>query len=424
VLFLDLDRFKDVNDSLGHLVGDQLLIAVGHRLESCLRATDSIARFGRDNTIARFGGDEFTVLLEDLKQPGDAIVVAERLQRVLQCVFTVAGHDVFVTASIGIVLDTRAYGHADDVLRDADTAMYRAKALGKARFAVFDPAMREMAVRRLQIGTDLQRAVERREFRTSYQPVVALGSGRIAGFEVLVRWQHHARGLVMPDEFIAVAEETGSILPIGQWVLREGCRQTRAWQRAYPRDPLLTISVNLSGREFAEPGLVEQVGLTLRESGLDGASLKLEITESLIMDRGEATVAVLRRLRGLGVGLCIDDFGTGYSSLSCLHSLPLTTLKIDRSFVGRLAAGESLEIVRTIITLAHNLRLAVVAEGVETPQQLAHLRALGCEFGQGFLFASALDPPEAEALLATDPCWPMPVAVPGEHGPALPLRSD
>jgi len=409
VLFLDLDRFKDVNDSLGHLVGDQLLIAVGRRLELRLRATDSVARFGQFPTIARFGGDEFTVLLEDLNRPEDAIIVAQRLQDELRRGFTVAGHDVFMSASIGIVTEMSGYSRAEDVLRDADTAMYRAKAAGRAGFEIFDSDMREAAVRRLEIGTDLQRAVERREFRTCYQPIVALGSGRIAGFEVLVRWQHHGRGLVMPDDFISVAEETGSILPIGQWVLREGCLQTQEWQRKHPRDSPLTINVNLSGREFLQPTLVDQVRQVLKESGLDGRSLKLEITESLIVDPRAATVALLRDLRELGVALCLDDFGTGYSSLSCLHSLPITTLKVDRSFVGRMTgAGENLELVRTIITLAHNLGLDVIAEGVETVEQMTHLKALGCEFAQGYLFARPLDPVDAAALLAADPVWPMP----------------
>jgi diguanylate cyclase (GGDEF)-like protein/PAS domain S-box-containing protein len=406
VMFLDLDRFKDVNDGLGHMVGDELLVAAAQRLETCLRVTDSLGRFGRDTTIARFGGDEFTVLLEDMKHQGDAILVAERLQKEVSRRFDVAGHEVFMTASIGIVSDTTGYENPEDLLRDADTAMYRAKATGRARFEVFDAQMRETAVQRLQTGNDLQRAVDRCELKTYYQPIVSLASGRIAGFEVLVRWPHATRGMIMPDHFIGVAEETGLILRIGEWVLGEACRQVSAWQRAYPGDPPLTICVNLSARQFVQPTLVPQVTRFLDETGLPAHCLKLEITESLVVDQRDATMEQLRQLRELGVHLCIDDFGTGYSSLSRLHAFPVTTLKVDRSFVGRIGAGgENLEIVRTIVGLAHTLGLEVIAEGIETEDQLSHLRALGCEFAQGFYFARALAPAEAEAVLRTNPRW-------------------
>jgi EAL domain-containing protein (putative c-di-GMP-specific phosphodiesterase class I) len=313
---------------------------------------------------------------------------------------------VFLTASIGIVSDTTGYENPEDLLRDADTAMYRAKAGGRARFEIFDAQMRETAVQRLQTGNDLQRAVDRCELMTYYQPIVALATGRIAGFEVLVRWPHATRGMIMPDHFIGVAEETGLILRIGEWVLDEACKQVSAWQRAYPANPPLSICVNLSARQFVQPTLVPQVTRILAQTGLPAACLKLEITESLVVDQRDTTMDQLRQLRQLGIHLCIDDFGTGYSSLSRLHAFPVTTLKVDRSFVGRIGAdGENLEIVKTIVGLAHTLGLEVIAEGIETDDQLSHLRALGCEFAQGFHFARALAPAEAEAVLRNDPRW-------------------
>jgi len=406
VLFLDLDQFKQVNDSLGHLVGDQLLIAVARRLTASLRAGDSVARFGSDHTFARFGGDEFTLLLEDLKRPEDATLVAERLQMDLNRGFTLGGNEVFVSASIGVVTDTTGYEEADALLRDADTAMYRAKAAGRSRSEVFDTRMREAVVGRLQLETDLRRAIERCELRTHYQPIVSLTSGRVIGFEALVRWQRGPLGMVMPSDFISVAEETGAIVPIGQWVLRQGCEQLRALHERFHRESPLVMSVNLSAREFVQTSLVEDVRRVLEETGIDGRHLKLEITESLIVDGRQSTINRLSEIRALGVSLCVDDFGTGYSSLSCLHSYPVTTLKIDRSFVSRLdAGGENLEVVRTILSLAHNLRLDVIAEGVETPAQLAHLRALGCEYAQGYFFAKPLDEVQVVDLLTADPAW-------------------
>jgi diguanylate cyclase (GGDEF)-like protein/PAS domain S-box-containing protein len=407
VLFLDLDRFKDINDSLGHLVGDELLIAVAKRLEASTRATDSVGRFmPPPHTVARFGGDEFTILLDNIKHLPDATLVAERLQFALAQPFYIEGHEIYTSVSIGIVADSTGYERAEDLLRDADTAMYQAKSLGRSRYQVFDAAMRENVVQRLQLETDLQKAAEREEYRAYYQPIVSLTTGRVCGFEVLVRWQHACRGLISPGDFIGVAEETGLIVPMGRFVLQESCRQLREWQDRYPHNPPLMVSVNLSGKEFMEAELVDQVAQSLKDTGIDPASLKLEITESRIMEKPEAAAARLLQLRALGICLAIDDFGTGYSSLSYLHSFPVTTLKVDRAFVGRIGVGgENLEIVRTIVTLAHNLGLDVIAEGVETPEQLAYLKSLGCEYGQGYLFAKPLDAVEAEILLAQNPQW-------------------
>jgi diguanylate cyclase (GGDEF)-like protein/PAS domain S-box-containing protein len=407
VLFIDLDRFKDINDSFGHLVGDELLIAVAKRLEASTRATDSVGRFTPPpHTVARFGGDEFTILLDNIKHMPDATLVAERLQLALAQPFYIEGHEIYTSTSIGIVADATGYERAEDLLRDADTAMYQAKSLGRSCYQVFDAAMREHAVRRLQLETDLQTAAEREEYRTYYQPIVSFASGRVCGFEVLVRWQHACRGLISPRDFIGVAEETGLIVPMGRFVLQEACRQLRDWQGRYPHDPPLMVSVNLSGKEFMEAGLVDQIAQSLKDTGIDAACLKLEITEGRIMEKPEAAAERFQQLRALGICLAIDDFGTGYSSLSCLHSFPVTTLKVDRAFVGRIGVGgENLEIVRTIVTLAHNLGLDVIAEGVETPEQLTYLKSLGCEYGQGYFFAEPLDAVEAEILLAQNPQW-------------------
>ena len=392
VLFLDLDRFKIINDSLGHLVGDQLLVGIARRLETCLRATD---------TVARLGGDEFTILLEDLGEPMETIQVAERIQRELAVPFKLAGQEVFTTVSIGVAPSTTGYAKADDILRDADTAMYRAKQMGKARHVVFDQEMHARAMNLLQLETDLRRALERRELFLNFQPIVALATEQIIGFEALVRWRHSERGIISPMDFIPIAEETGLIIPIGQWVLEEACRQTKQWKEQVHPDRPLFVSVNLSGKQFQQPDLLEQITSILRESGLAPCSLKMEITESLLMENIEAACATLEQLRELGVEVSIDDFGTGYSSLSYLHRLPIDTLKIDRSFVGRMALNdENIEIVRTIVTLAQSLEMAVVAEGIETKEQLAQLRALKCDGGQGYLFSQPLAADAARQFLA------------------------
>jgi diguanylate cyclase (GGDEF)-like protein/PAS domain S-box-containing protein len=390
-LFLDLDRFKIVNDSLGHMVGDQLLVGIAHRLEACLRPGD---------TVARLGGDEFTILLEDLSENEDAIDVARRVQEAVTQPFNIGGHEVFTTASIGIALSTTGYERAEDLLRDADTAMYRAKMQGKKRHVVFDKAMHDRAMELLQLETDLRRAIQRREFFLHYQPIVSLETGKVASFEALVRWRHPERGLVMPGEFITVAEETGLIIPLGQWVLGEACRQMREWQKHYMIDEDVTVSVNLSSRQFSQADLTEQVASVLRETGLPAPSLKLEITESMVMENIDTAIGMLTQLRNLGVGISIDDFGTGYSSLSYLHRFPIDTLKIDRSFVTQMTDNtENAEIVRTIVTLARSLGMNVIAEGVETAAQLTQLRDLGCDFGQGYLFSKAVGAPAALDLV-------------------------
>ena len=397
VLFLDLDRFKNINDSLGHSIGDQLLIAIARRLEGCVRDTD---------VVARLGGDEFAVLLDGIKNSSEAKLMAERVQERLQAPFNLSGHEVFTTASIGIALSATGYDHPENILRDADTAMYRAKAQGKACYEVFDKGMHVSAVYLLQLETDLRRALEREEFRAYYQPIVSLETGQLAGFEALLRWEHPERGVISPAEFIPLAEDTGLILPIGEFILRQACRQICQWQWKSPANRSLFMSVNLSGKQVAQPGLVKQIQEVLRETSLDPRLLKLEITESAVMENAEKAVTLLKRLKALGVQLSIDDFGTGYSSLSYLHRFPLDTLKIDRSFVSRIdEADENIEIVRTVITLAENMGMEVVAEGVETLGQLVQLRKLKCQYGQGYLFSKPVDAAAATAWLLNQPQW-------------------
>lgn len=393
VLFLDFDRFKLINDSLGHMVGDQLLISIAGRLQASVRPGD---------TVARLGGDEFTILVDDLNSLDEALSVVRRLLGSLAEPFKLSGREVFITASVGVALSTDGYENAEDVLRDADTAMYRAKSLGKARYEVFDKTMHANATDLLQIETDLWRALERKELTLDYQPIVSLSTGRIVGFEALLRWLHPARGLVSPLEFIAVAEETGLIVPIGQWVLNRACLQTREWQTRYPdQKPPLHVSVNLSAKQFLQPDLLEQVSLALERSGLNSTSLKLEITESMVMQNVETTTRMLEQLRAIGVGISLDDFGTGYSSLSCLHRFPISVLKVDRSFVSSMTDNqEHLEIVRTIIALARNLKMDVIAEGVETVEQAIELRAMNCEYGQGYYFSKALNAEGAVDLIS------------------------
>jgi diguanylate cyclase (GGDEF)-like protein/PAS domain S-box-containing protein len=406
VLFLDLDGFKMINDSMGHLIGDQLLLGVAHRLEKCLRATDTIARIGETFTVARLGGDEFTVLLDHIKDPNDAKRAAERMMKALAPPFILAGKEVFTSVSIGIALSNPAYEQPEDILRDADTAMYRAKSLGKARYEVFDADMRASVLARLQLETDLRHALERGEFRNFYQPIVALVSGEIAGFEALLRWQHPTRGLLGPSEFIPVAEETGLIRELGWWNLREACRQISEWRAGLIAHSNLTVSVNLSAKQFLQPNLVEDIRKLLVELALPPAALKLEITESTVMADPLAAVEMLQQIKSLGIRLAIDDFGTGYSSLSYLHRFPLDTLKIDRSFISVMEEdGEGMEIARSIVPMANNLRLDVVAEGVETIQQVALLKKLQCKYGQGYYFSRPLSAEGIAALLAADLTW-------------------
>jgi diguanylate cyclase (GGDEF)-like protein len=389
VLFLDLDRFKNINDSLGHAAGDCLLVETARRLEQCSRPAD---------TVARLGGDEFAVLLDGLDSGRDAVRVAERVQEELMRPFRLGGHEVYTAASIGITLSTHGYDEPENVLRDADTAMYRAKEKGKARYELFDAEMHADALARLRLENDLRRAVEHREFEVYYQPVIALATGKLSGFEALVRWRHPERGIVAPSEFIPLAEETRLITEIGGWVLEDACRQMSEWRELIPAQQHLTLSVNLSSKQLAQPGFAEAVQRTLRETALPAHCLKLEITESAVMDNADGAASLLGQLRGLGIQLSIDDFGTGYSSLSYLHRFPVDTLKIDRSFVAKMTDNsENGEIVRTIVALASNLGMCVVAEGVETEEQHARLEALGCEYGQGYLYSR---PVEAESALA------------------------
>ncbi len=410
VLFIDLDRFKILNDSLGHIVGDQLLMTIARRLESCLRSVD---------TIARLGGDEFTILLEGIHDADDACHLSERIHQALQTPFNLDGQEVFTSASIGIALSEAEYDRPEDLLRNADTAMYRAKTLGRARHALFDAAMHKRAVALLQLETDLRRAVaisssplQPQEFRIQYQPIVRLETGEISGFEALVRWQHPERGLISPLEFIPLAEDTGLIVPLGQWILSEAYQQLQQWQQQFWPMPL-SISVNLSTKQFAQPNLIEQIRQLLHCAQLQHpqmqtgqVSLKLEITESAIMDNSEAAQLMLEQLKALGVQLLIDDFGTGYSSLSYLHRFPIDTVKIDQSFISHMSTdSESAEIVRAIVSLAHNLGMNVIAEGIELADQLRQLRSLGTEYGQGFFFAKPLERQEVEALMQNQPVW-------------------
>jgi diguanylate cyclase (GGDEF)-like protein len=393
VLFLDFDRFKVINDSLGHAEGDELLIQIARRLGSLTRTGD---------LLARLGGDEFVILLNEMLEPDDAIQVAERILIDLQEPFTLAGNDVFTSASIGIAVSTDGHRRAEDMLRDADIAMYRAKSNGKARFQVFNEGLREVAATRLQLETEIRNGIERREFEVYYQPILDLASGKPSALEALVRWQHPQRGLVLPNDFIPAAEESGLILPLGRWILRESCRQLAEWQSSHEAAADLVVNVNLSCRQFLQADLTEQVSLALSDAGLAPRCLKLEITESYLIENSEKAVSIMDGLRTLGVELSLDDFGTGYSSLSYLHRLPLNSLKIDRSFIMRLGiSGESNQIVRSIIEMAQNLNLQVIAEGIETTEQLKELAELGCGFGQGYLFSRPLDAMLAEEFVCS-----------------------
>ncbi|PQV63056.1 PAS domain S-box-containing protein/diguanylate cyclase (GGDEF) domain-containing protein [Abditibacterium utsteinense] len=407
VLFLDIDRFKKINDSLGHLPGDQLLIDAAARFENCLRPGD---------TVARLGGDEFALLVDDIHHPHDVTIVAGRIQKELERPFILGGKEVFVTVSIGIAPFQGADEAADDLLRNADAAMYRAKGLGRARHEIFDSAMHQRAMKLLELETDLWRAVERRELCLHYQPIVSLQSGQICGFEALVRWQHPQRGLISPADFIPLAEENGLILPIGWWVLEEACAQAKSWHQSLatknegalenPAQKALFISVNLSSKQFSQPDMIERVQEIMQRTGFDPHFLTLEITESVIMENTESASAMLLQLKAMGIHLSMDDFGTGYSSLSYLHRFSLDTLKIDRSFISPMGSGQqSGEIVNTILALASGMNMKVVAEGVETSEQLGRLRAMKCGYAQGFLFAKPLTREQVEALLATEPRW-------------------
>lgn len=391
ILFLDLDRFKVINDSLGHLAGDQLLVSVANKLTYLVRP---------DDMVARLGGDEFVILLDHITEKKQVTPIATRIIKSLSKPFRLGQQEVYTSTSIGITFSSTEYDKADNLLRDADIAMYRAKAKGKARFEFFDHEMHNRALNLLQLENDLRRAVHGNELSLNYQPIVSLATGQIIGFEALARWIHPQRGFIPPSDFIPVAEDTGLILPLGEWVLREACRQVRAWEQAYPALEPLIISVNLSAKQLDQKGLVELVHSILQETGLPAVRLKLEITESVLMSNAEHSIVLIQQLRDLGICISIDDFGTGYSSLSYLHRFPIDTLKVDRSFVSGLGnTSENVEIVQTIIMLAHNLGIEVVAEGVETTEQLAQLQQMNCGYGQGYYYSKPLDQSRAEVLL-------------------------
>ncbi len=399
VFFVDVDRFKLINDTFGHLAGDELLVALARRLESTLRATDTVARHGAEHAIARLGGDEFTILLDGLRDVMDARAVAERLIAAMVPPFSLQGREVFTSLSIGVVLSDARYQAAADMIRDADAAMYRAKTRGKARYEVFDTSMLEAVTHRLELEADLRHAVARNELRVHYQPIVSLGDRQLTGFEALARWQHPERGLIGPADFIPIAEDTGLIVQIGAWVLEAACRQMRSWLDAFPGHGDMVVNVNLSSKQVLQPDIEEQVAQTLDRTGLPARHLKLEITETVVLVNSDAVVGVLTDLRALGVQLGLDDFGMGYSALSYLQRFPFQTLKIDRSFVSGLHEGGNAEIVRAIVSLAAGLDMDVTAEGVETADQLQGLRQLACESGQGFYFSRPLEPGDATTLL-------------------------
>jgi PAS domain S-box-containing protein len=388
VLFIDLDEFKVFNDSLGHSAGDDLLVQIARRLTASIRSVDTTSRpavlkgestTASEESLARLGGDEFTILLEDIRDCGDSIRVAERIQERLGIPFVVEGQEVVTTASIGIAFCASSYVNSEDLVRDAEIAMYRAKREGKARCQVFDNRMHTFAVKRLRLETDLRRALELGEFRVHYQPIMSLQSGKIAGFEALSRWQR-PEGLLSPAHFIQIADETGIIVPMNRLLLREACLELRAWHSQFPCDPPLTISVNVTPKQFAQPDLAAQIGTILAEVGIDPGNIDVEITETIAMADPQRSSLVLSELKALGVHLSIDDFGTGYSSLSRLQGFPVDTLKIDRTFISKIDTdSETGEIVRIIIMLAHNLGLKVVAEGAETAEQVSLLKQLTCE---------------------------------------------
>jgi diguanylate cyclase (GGDEF)-like protein/PAS domain S-box-containing protein len=412
VMFLDLDNFKVVNDSLGHAVGDQLLVALTDRIKGCLRLED---------TLARLSGDEFAILFEEIWGEDDAVRLAERIQEQLQNPFSLDHRELYVAASIGIVVSGPTHTTPGDLLRDADLAMYRAKANGKGRCEVFNHTMNVHFTERLALESNMRRSIERGELRVHYQPIVRLDDESVVGFEALVRWEHPQRGLIPPAEFIPIAEETGMIVPLGAWVLEEACRQVQQWQDQRCRGRALLLSVNVSARQFQSPDLVDTVAEVLQRTGFNPTSLKLELTESVMMRDVERTTQRLHELKALSIQLVIDDFGTGYSSLAYLRQFPITVLKIDRTFVNRLGTDPQDDaIVRSIVTLSRDLGMEVVAEGIETPAQLETLRALGCDYGQGYYFSRPLPSAQAEELVTLEAG--MPTSAPGQVTPA-PLRS-
>jgi diguanylate cyclase (GGDEF)-like protein len=398
ILCLDLDRFKLINDGLGYQAGDKLLITTAKRLK---------AYFQSKVLLARVGGDEFAIALANLDDATEAIEIANQLENELTLPFQLNGQNTYTTISIGIASNKvdREF-QPEDLLLAAHTAMYKAKLLGKARHEVFAARMHEQALARLQLEADLREAIQHQEFELYYQPIISLKTGRIAGFESLVRWQSSKRGFTSPGEFIPIAEETGLIIPLGKWILQEACRQMCLWQQQFTNYPSLLISVNLSGRQFSQPNLVEQIAEILKTTGLDKKSLKLEITESMVMDDVENTIILLHQLKELGLQLSIDDFGTGFSSFSYLHRFPMDALKVDRSFVSNMSHSQkNREIVSTIIMLAHQLGMEVVAEGIETEIEMKTLQNLACEYGQGYFFSKPVPAEVATKILEDNPQW-------------------
>ncbi|UUX49585.1 EAL domain-containing protein [Nisaea acidiphila] len=397
VAFLDLDRFKIVNESLGHVHGDDLIVATARRFENALRESD---------TVARLGGDEFAILLEEIESPDEATMLTESLHQSLASPFRLGGKEIFVSASLGVAHCDQGYERPEDILRDAELAMYQAKERGKAQSIAFEDEMRVWPVTPLDLDSDLRRALERDEMRLHYQPIIDMRSGKLAGFEALMRWYHAERGEISPVEFIPVAEETGSIFTLSQWALRTAATQITEWNKARPATEQLEISVNLSGRQFARPDAVSGIIDCLDGVGLPANLLKIEITESTLMEDVDRSTEMLDRLKAADIKICVDDFGTGYSSLSYLHTFPIDTLKIDKSFIQDMTSNyQNLEIVRTITMLGQNLRLDVIAEGVETSEQLAQLRALDCHYAQGFLFSRPIGADQVAAFLAEDKSW-------------------
>jgi diguanylate cyclase (GGDEF)-like protein len=404
VLFLDVDQFKVINDSLGHNFGDEILSTIANRLKSCLRTGD---------TVARLGGDEFVILLEGSQGLETILAAALRILDEIRIPVSNNDHQVYITASIGIVPSIAGYRQPEDVLRDADIAMYRAKALGKNRYEIFNPNLRIQAISRLEIENDLRRALEMQEFTLYYQPIIVLETGQITGFETLIRWRHPTRGIVSPAEFIPIAEETGLIIGLGQWVLEQACAQVKIWQELFPELQPLHISVNISGKQFVLPDFTQRIEEALTSSGVSATTLMLEITETVFINNAPQASMVFNQLCELGVQLQIDDFGTGYSSLSYLQHFPIHTIKIDQSFIqGMGVSFKNSELVHTILDMAHDLGMEAIAEGIETDAQLEELRRSGCKFGQGYLLSRPMDRETAEKWLAQKGCAQKP------HSPA------